>query len=100
MAKADGAHLKELSRIEKQDVLILDDFGVQPFDPGSRALLLDIIEDRHSKHSTIITAQVPVRKWHEIILDRIVHQSIRIELYGESLRKKQKANTQLMESLL
>ncbi len=109
MAKADGAHLKELARIEKQDVLILDDFGVQPFDPGSRALLLDIIEDRHAKRTTIITAQVPVKKWHEIIgektladaiLDRIVHQSIRIELYGESLRKKQKANTQLMESLL
>lgn len=109
MAKADGAHLKELSRIEKQDVLILDDFGVQPFDAGSRALLLDIIEDRHGKRSTIITAQVPVKKWHEIIgektladaiLDRIVHQSIRIELYGESLRKKQKGETVIMESFL
>lgn len=103
MAKADGAHLKELSRIEKQDALILDDFGVQPFDAGSRALLLDIIEDRHGKRTTIITAQVPVKKWHEIIgentladaiLDRIVHQSIRIELYGESLRKKQKGKAE------
>ena len=109
MAKADGAHLKELSKIEKQDVLILDDFGVQPFDAGSRALLLDIIEDRHGKHSTIITAQVPVKKWHEVIgektladaiLDRIVHQSIRIELYGESLRKKQKTNAAITESIL
>ena len=109
MAKADGAHLKELSKIEKQDALILDDFGVQPFDPGSRALLLDIIEDRHGKRSTIITAQVPVKKWHELIgektladaiLDRIVHQSIRIELYGESLRKKQKVTTQIIESFL
>lgn len=99
MAKADGAHLKELSKIEKQDALILDDFGVQPFDAGSRALLLDIIEDRHGKRTTIITAQVPVKKWHEVIgektladaiLDRIVHQSIRVELYGESLRKKQR----------
>jgi DNA replication protein DnaC len=107
MAKADGAHLKELAKIEKQDVLILDDFGVQPFDAGSRALLLDIIEDRHGKRSTIITAQVPVKKWHEIIgektladaiLDRIVHQSIRIELYGESLRKKQKGKEGNMES--
>ena len=103
MAKADGAHLKELSRIEKQDALILDDFGVQPFDAGSRALLLDIIEDRHGKRTTIITAQVPVKKWHEVIgentladaiLDRIVHQSIRIELYGESLRKKQKGKAE------
>jgi len=109
MAKADGAHLKELSRIEKQDAMILDDFGVQPFDAGSRSLLLDIIEDRHGKRSTIITAQVPVKKWHEVIgektladaiLDRIVHQSIRIELYGESLRKKQKGNAVIMESFL
>ncbi len=104
MAKADGAHLKELSGIEKKDVLILDDFGVQPLDAQSRALLLDIIEDRHSKRTTIITSQIPVKKWHEIIgektladaiLDRIVHQSIRIELYGDSLRKKQKANTEI-----
>ena len=109
MAKADGTHLRELSKIEKQDALILDDFGVQPFDAGSRALLLDIIEDRHGKRTTIITAQVPVKKWHEVIgektladaiLDRIVHQSIRIELYGESLRKKQKGNTETMESFL
>jgi len=99
MAKADGTHLKDLLTIEKKDVLILDDFGVQPLDAQGRALLLDIIEDRHSKRTTIITSQVPVKKWHEIIgektladaiLDRIVHQSIRIELYGDSLRKKQK----------
>jgi len=109
MAKADGAHLKELSKIEKQDALILDDFGVQPFDAGSRALLLDIIEDRHGKRTTIITAQVPVKKWHEVIgektladaiMDRIVHQSIRIELYGDSLRKKQKPNNEIMETIL
>lgn len=109
MAKADGTHLKELSKIEKQDVLILDDFGVLPFDAGSRALLLDIIEDRHGKRSTIITAQIPVKKWHEVIgektladaiLDRIVHQSIRIELYGESLRKKQKGKAATMETNL
>ncbi|MBK7307801.1 MAG: ATP-binding protein [Chitinophagaceae bacterium] len=109
MAKADGAHLRELSKIEKQDALILDDFGVQPFDAGSRALLLDIIEDRHGKRTTIITAQVPVKKWHEVIgektladaiMDRIVHQSIRIELYGDSLRKKQKPTTEIMETIL
>src|SRR5882672_4166064 len=109
MAKADGAHLKELSGIEKKDVLILDDFGVQPLDAQSRALLLDIIEDRHSKRTTIITSQVPVKKWHEIIgektladaiLDRIVHQSIRIELYGGSLRKKQKTPTEIEPSIL
>jgi DNA replication protein DnaC len=104
MAKADGAHLKELASIEKKDVLILDDFGIQPLDAQGRALLLDIIEDRHSKRTTIITSQVPVKKWHEIIgektladaiLDRIVHQSIRIELYGNSLRKKPKIETEM-----
>lgn len=103
IAKAVGTHLKDLARIEKQDVLILDDFGVQPLDSGSRAFLLDIIEDRHGKKSVIITSQIPVKKWHEIIgektiadaiLDRIVHQSIRVELYGESLRKKNR-NTNL-----
>lgn len=101
IAKAAGTHLRELARIEKQDVLILDDFGVQPLDTGSRAFLLDIIEDRHSKRSTFITSQLPVKKWHEVIgektladaiLDRIVHQSVRIELYGESLRKKRNAD--------
>ena len=109
MAKADGAHLKELSGIEKKDVLILDDFGVQPLDAQGRALLLDIIEDRHSKRTTIITSQVPVKKWHEIIgektladaiLDRIVHQSIRIELYGDSLRKKTKPTYEPDHSIL
>jgi DNA replication protein DnaC len=109
MAKADGTHLRELSKIEKQDALILDDFGVQPFDAASRALLLDIIEDRHGKRTTIITAQIPVKKWHEVIgektiadaiMDRIVHQSIRIELYGESLRKRQPVKKEEMESFL
>ncbi len=84
-------------KIEKQDVLILDDFGIQPFDPASRASLLEIIEDRHGKRSTIITSQLPVKQWHDVIgektvadaiLDRIVHNAQRIELKGESLRRK------------
>lgn len=97
MAKADGSSIKELMKIERQDLLILDDFGIQPFDPQSRASLLDIIEDRHGKRSTIITAQVPVKQWYDLIgektvadaiMDRIVHNSQRIELAGESLRRK------------
>ena len=88
MAKADRTHLKELSKIEKQDALILDDFGIQPLDASGGALLLDIIEDRHGKRTTIITSQVPVKEWHEItgektladaIMDRIVH--LRVRLY-------------------
>ena len=101
MAKADGSHLRKLSRIEKQDLLILDDFGIQAFDASGRALLIDIVEDRHGKHSTIIASQVPVKNWYDVIgeqtvadaiLDRLVHQSARIELKGESLRKNRKEN--------
>jgi DNA replication protein DnaC len=101
MAKADGSHLRELHRIERQDLLILDDFGLQGFDAGSRSLLMDIVEDRHGKHSTLIASQVPVKAWYDVIgeqtvadaiLDRLVHQSIRIELAGESLRKTRKEN--------
>lgn len=89
--------LAELKRIERLDMLILDDFGLQPFDPQSRLSLLDIIEDRHQKRSTIITSQIPVKEWYDIIgektvadavLDRIVHHSVRVELFGESLRRK------------
>ena len=100
MAKADGSYIKEISRIEKQDLLILDDFGLQPFDSSSRSVLMEIIEDRHGKSSTIITSQVPVSHWYDLIgeqtiadalLDRIVHDAYRLELKGESLRIKQKA---------
>jgi len=101
IAKADGSYIKEIARIEKQDLLILDDFGMQPFDNHSRSALIEIIEDRHGKHSTLITSQLPVKGWHEVIgehtiadavLDRIVHNAHRIELNGESLRKRQPGN--------
>jgi DNA replication protein DnaC len=97
-AKGDGTYAKELSRIEKQDLLILDDFGLQPIDQQLRLALLEIIEDRHGKKSMVIVSQIPVSKWYELleektiadaILDRIVHTSHRIELQGESMRKKQ-----------
>lgn len=97
IAKADGSYLREIARIEKMDVLILDDFGIQTLDAQSRAALMEIMEDRYGKSSIIITSQVPVAKWHEVIgeatiadaiLDRIIHDAHRIELKGESLRKK------------
>ena len=87
MAKSDGTHLKELSKVEKQNALMLDDLGIQPLDAPGRALLLDIIEDRHGKRTTIITSQVPVKKRHEIIgektladsiMGRIVHLRVRL----------------------
>lgn len=97
MAKGDGSYIKEIAKIERQNLLILDDFGIQPFDAQSRTALMEIIEDRHGKSSIIITSQVPVNKWHEVIgektvadaiLDRIIHQAHRVDLKGESLRKK------------
>ncbi len=97
MAKADGSYLKELAKIERHHLIILDDFGLQPLDNQNRIALLEIMEDRHNTGSLIITAQVPVKGWYEIIgektiadaiLDRLIHRSHRIELSGESMRKK------------
>jgi DNA replication protein DnaC len=95
--KADGSYPKHIDRIERHDLLIIDDFGLQPLTPTARMMLLEIIEDRHGKRSTIISSQLPVDKWFEIIgdstvadaiMDRMVHASHRIDLKGESLRKK------------
>lgn len=108
MAKADGSYMKEVTRIERQQLLILDDFGIQPFDAQSRAALMEIIEDRHGKTSLIITSQLPVSKWHEVIgektiadaiLDRIVHDAHRLELTGESMRKKRKKESETQENI-
>lgn len=97
MLKADGSYTREINKIEKYDLLILDDFGLQALDNTARMILLEIIEDRHARKSTIVASQLPVAKWYEVIgdstvadaiLDRMVHTSHRIELKGESLRKK------------
>ena len=97
LARAKGTILAELKKIERQDLLIIDDFGLQPFDSQARMVLLDIIDDRYEKRPTIITSQIPVKEWYDVIgektiadavLDRIVHQSLRVELFGESLRKR------------
>lgn len=99
IAKADGSYIKEVNRIEKIDLLILDDFGLKPLDSNQRLILLELLEDRHGKRSTIITSQLPVKSWYDVIdeptiadaiLDRLVHSSHRIELGGDSLREKYK----------
>lgn len=96
MAKADGSYVKELGRIEKKDLLIIDDFGLQSLDAQRRLELLEIIEDRHGRKSTIICSQLPVNNWYNIIedstiadaiLDRLVNGAHRLELKGESMRK-------------
>ena len=95
--KREGSYLKLLEKIFKSDVLILDDFGLSTFDDKARIALLDILEDRHERKSTIILSQLPVASWHDLIgdstiadaiMDRIVYGAHRIELKGESLRKK------------
>ena len=94
--KLDGSFRKDMERIEKMNLLILDDWGLTPLDTQSRLALLQIIEDRHNRYATIITSQLPVSSWHsyinentiaDAILDRIIHKAQRIELMGESLRK-------------
>jgi DNA replication protein DnaC len=86
--------LKALARV---DLLILDDWGPEKLDDDQRRDLLDIVEDRYERRTTIVTSQIPVDRWYEIIgnptiadaiLDRLVHNAYRIELSGESLRKQ------------
>jgi DNA replication protein DnaC len=96
LAKLDGTYHKELKKLAKTDLLILDDFGLQAFDSHAREALMDIIDDRFDQSSTIIASQIPVSVWYDIIgegtiadaiLDRLINSSHRIELKGESLRK-------------
>lgn len=103
MAKVDGSYIKEMAKIERQDVLILDDFGLQPMDTQARLVLLGLVEDRHAKRSMIITSQIPVEEWYDVIgdktvadaiMDRVVHNAHRLELKGDSMRKKRSKNGQ------
>lgn len=96
LSKGDGQYAKRMNELAKTDVLILDDFGLAPFTDEQRRDLLEILDDRHDKRSTIVTSQVPVKLWHETIgnetladaiLDRLVHNSHRLEMRGESMRK-------------
>ena len=99
LAKLDGSYLKLLKRLQKLELLILDDFGIMPFDQYARQALMDILEDRYGKASTIVVSQIPVAQWHgtigegtiaDAILDRLVHAAHRVSLEGDSLRKKKK----------
>jgi len=103
MMKADGSYLKEIGKLESQDLLILDDFGLQPIDDQSRLIFLEIIEDRYDRSSTILTSQLPVSNWCEVInektiadaiQDRLLHRSFRVVLKGESMRKTRKKVTE------
>ena len=97
IAKGDGTYIKLLARLAKIDVLILDDWGLSKLMAEQRRDLLEILEDRYDSRSTIVTSQLPVDKWHDIIgdptladaiLDRLVHNAYKINLRGESMRKR------------
>ena len=96
IAHADGSFGRLLVQLARIDVLILDDWGMTPLDQAARHDLLEVIDDRSSSKSTLITIQLPIDHWHawlndptvaDAILDRLVHRSHRITLKGESRRK-------------
>jgi DNA replication protein DnaC len=98
LAKGDGSYSKLLTRLGKTDVLLLDDWGLAKLTAEQRRDLLEILEDRHGTRSTIVTSQLPLDQWHasigdatlaDAIMDRLVHNAYKINLKGESLRKKQ-----------
>ena len=95
-AHADGRYPPLMKKLARTDVIVLDDWGLAKMTAPQRRDLLEVLDDRHDRRSTLITSQLPVEHWHKVIgdptladaiLDRLVHNSYRIELKGESLRK-------------
>ena len=98
IAKGDGRYPKLLANLAKVDVLLLDDWGLMKLNAENRRDLLEVLEDRHGRRSTIATSQLPIEEWHAVIgdptladaiLDRLVHNAYKINLRGESMRKRQ-----------
>lgn len=97
IARGDGSYRRKLALLARTDLLILDDFGLKPLNQSERHDLLEVIEDRHGLRSTLLTSQLPTNAWHEYLndptvadalLDRLLNGAHRLELKGESLRKK------------
>jgi DNA replication protein DnaC len=96
-ARADGSLGRVLETIARTDVLLVDDFAMPPLNDGERRDFLEICDDRYGRRSTILTSQLPTASWHaqigdptvaDSILDRLVHNAYRIEMNGESMRRK------------
>ncbi len=96
LARGDGRYARMLKSLARVNLLILDDWGITPLTAEQRRDLLEIVDDRHGRASTVVTSQLPVAHWHEhignptiaeAVLDRLVHTAQRIDLKGESLRK-------------
>jgi DNA replication protein DnaC len=97
LARADGSLRNFLARLSRIDVLVIDDWAMAPLNENERREVWEICEDRYQTRSTVLTSQLPVSRWHEQIgdptiadgiLDRLVHNAHRIEMRGESMRKK------------
>jgi len=97
LGRGDGRYARLMRTLGRVRLLILDDWGLEPLGPEQRRELLEIVEERYGRGATLITSQVPVDRWHDLIgdptlgdaiLDRIVHNAHRIQLRGESLRRK------------
>ena len=105
LARADGSYLRALEKLAKVELLLLDDWGLAAVEGQAANDLMDVIDDRAGSRSTIVSSQLPVADWHHLIsdpsiadalLDRLVHRAVRIELKGESMRKRSdKANREL-----
>jgi DNA replication protein DnaC len=100
LARGDGRHARLMKTLTRVELLILDDWGLQPLDNQARHDLLEIVEERHGRRSTIVASQPPIEHWHDLIgdpthadaiLDRLVHNAHRIDLAGESVRKTRRA---------
>lgn len=96
LSHAEGSYRKLANKLIKADLLLIDDWGLEPLNPGQRSDLLELIDGRYSHHSTLIISQLPISSWYEMIgesthadaiLDRLIHRSLKIELQGESMRK-------------
>jgi DNA replication protein DnaC len=106
LARGDGRYARMLKSLARVQLLILDDWAITPLTADQRRDIMEIIDDRHDRASTIVTSQVPVELWHEhignptiadAVLDRLVHGAHRLELRGESIRKLRAAKTKLDE---
>jgi DNA replication protein DnaC len=97
LSRNDGSYRKIMNKLSKTNVLIIDDFGIAPLTDTDRRDLFEVVDERHGHGSTIITSQLPIENWHDIIgdptiadgiLDRLIHNAHKINLKGGSMRKK------------
>ena len=102
IARGDGSYAKQLIALARTDLLILDDFALEPLAARHRNDLLEIMEDRYGERATLVTSQIPVQHWHkaigeptlaDAILDRLVHNAHRLELDGETMRAALETNS-------